>query len=112
MQIDYKNKKVKQQCCSLKEAKKQFSEKIAKKLFKMINFIESADNLSSVINNPIYHFHKLQGNLDGFYAMDIDGRSKSYRLIVTFEDYGTEQVFNNSISIVQIQIEEVSKHYE
>ncbi|APX71723.1 type II toxin-antitoxin system RelE/ParE family toxin [Companilactobacillus allii] len=112
MQIEYKNGKVKKQCCSLKEARKAFSDKIAKKLIKLVNFIESSDNLESIINNPVYHFHKLKGNMDGFYAMDIDGRSKSYRLIVTFDDYNVDQVFNDSILIVQIRIEEVSKHYE
>ncbi|MGQ2376521.1 type II toxin-antitoxin system RelE/ParE family toxin [Companilactobacillus zhachilii] len=112
MQIDYKNRKVEKQCCSLKDAKKQFPEKIAKKLFKLINFIVAAENLGSIISSPVYHFHKLNGNLEGLYAMDIDGRSKAYRLIVTFDDYTTEQVFSESISIVQIKVEEVSKHYE
>lgn len=112
MRVDYKNKKVEKQCRSFKDAKKQFPEKVAKKLVKLINFIEAAENLESVINNPVYHFHKLNGNLDGLYAMDIDGRSKAYRLIATFDGYDVEAVFSKSISIVQIKIEEVSKHYE
>ncbi|WP_334352601.1 hypothetical protein [Companilactobacillus sp. HBUAS56257] len=45
MRISYKNRKVEKQCESLKEAKKAFSEKIAKKLLKLVNFIKAAENL-------------------------------------------------------------------
>ncbi|MQS75326.1 type II toxin-antitoxin system RelE/ParE family toxin [Companilactobacillus halodurans] len=112
MQIDFKNKRVEKQCRSLVKAKKDFPEKIAIKLLKLINFVELADNLESVINNPVYHFHKLKGDLKGLYSMDIDGRSKPYRLIVKFDGYEPDQVFHGSILIERIQIEEVSKHYE
>ena len=112
MNIDFNNNKVEKQCKELREAKKCFSDKIAKKLFKLINFIEAAENLESVINNPVYRFHDLKGKKDGSYAMDIDGKKSSYRLIVTFENTSKEQIFANSISIEAIEIEEVSKHYE
>ena len=46
MQVQYTNKTVEKQCTSLKQAKKDFSDKIAKKLLKLVNFIESADNLA------------------------------------------------------------------
>lgn len=112
MNIDYKNNKVKEQCTNLKKAKKDFPEKVALKLLRLINFIEAADNLNSVVNHPIYNFHDLKGKEKGLYAMDIDGRKSSYRLIVTFNDVAKEQVFTNSISIETIKVEEVSKHYE
>lgn len=112
MRISYKNRKVEKQCESLKEAKKAFSEKVAKKLLKLVNFIKAAENLESVIKNPFYNFHKSKGNREGIYALDIDGRRSSYRLLVTFEDMTSEHIFEEAISIVSIQIEEVSKHYE
>jgi len=112
MQINYKNNRVKKQCSDIRIAKKNFPEKIAMKLLKLINFIDAAENLESLINNPIYNFHALKGNMAGFYAMDIDGRSKPYRLIVSFDDMNTGQVFSDAISIFEILIEEVSKHYE
>lgn len=112
MNIDYKNDKLKRQCTDLKEAKRCFPEKVAKKLHKLINYIHVAENLASVLNNPVYHFHDLKGQGKGLYAMDIDGRRGSYRLIVKFDNVSKEQVFCDAVSIVAIEIEEVSKHYE
>lgn len=112
MQVQYTNKTVEKQCTSLKQAKKDFSDKIAKKLLKLVNFIESADNLASVTAFPTYHFHALKGKRKGQYALDIDGRRSSYRLIVGFCDYNPKTVFSDAASIEIIQIEEVSNHYE
>ena len=61
---------------------------------------------------PQYHFHNLKGEFQGYYALDIDGRRSSYRLIVSFDEEENEQIFINSIEITDIRIEEVSKHYE
>ena len=112
MQVKFKNKKVERQCRDLREAKKKFPEKIAKKLFKLINYLDAAENLESVISNPFYHFHDLKGDKKGLFAMYIDGRASSYRLIVNFDDNGNERIFTDSIHIVEIIIEEVSNHYE
>ncbi|KRK75998.1 hypothetical protein FC67_GL000767 [Companilactobacillus alimentarius DSM 20249] len=100
------------QCESLREAKKNLPEKVAKKLLKLVNFINAAENLKSLINNPVYHFHSLKGNKDGLYSLDIDGRRSSYRLIVSFGSLTSDNLFEEAILIVSIQIEEVSKHYE
>ena len=110
MQIQYNNRTVEKQCTNLRIAKKDFSDKIAKKLHKLVNFIESADNLASVIAFPTYHFHDLKGDREGEYALDIDGRRGSYRLIVCFDEE-KDTVFSNAQSIRKIQIEEVSNHY-
>lgn len=112
MNIFYANKKVEKQCTELKQAKIDFPLKIAKKLLKLVNFIEAAENLNSVIGMKTYRFHKLKGDLSGLYAMDIDGVKSSYRLLVSFNNEGFDDVFTNSVSIEVITIEEVSKHYE
>ncbi|WEV37751.1 hypothetical protein [Lactobacillus sp. ESL0677] len=112
MEIIYKNDKVKKQCTSLRQAKKDFSDKVAKKLLGKINFITSAENLASIINYQPFNFHALRGNLEGYYAMDIDGRRSQYRLIACFDEYSKEQVFTESQIITIIEITEVSKHYE
>lgn len=112
MQVSYKNSKVEQQCTNLKIAKKNFPEKTAKKLLKLINLIETVDNLRELQAFPQYHFHNLKGEFQGYYALDIDGRRSSYRLIVSFDEVENEQIFINSIEITDIRIEEVSKHYE
>lgn len=112
MQVSYKSIKVEQQCTNLKIAKKNFPEKIAKKLLKLINLIETVENLRELQAFSWYRFHSLKGNLQGHYALDIDGRRSSYRLIVSFDEEDNEQIFINSIEITDIRIEEVSKHYE
>lgn len=112
MIIGYGNSKVERQCTDLREAKRSFPDKVARKLHMLINFIEAADNLQSIISNPSYNFHDLKGKKKSLYAMDIDGRRSSYRLIVTFDDCSNAKVFNESLSIQAIEIEEVSKHYE
>ena len=110
MQIQYNNKTVEKQCTNFRIAKRDFSDKVAKKLHKLVNFIESADNLASVIAFPTYHFHDLKGDREGEYALDIDGRRGSYRLIACFDEE-KETVFYDAQSIKIIQIEEVSNHY-
>ncbi|WP_036673128.1 type II toxin-antitoxin system RelE/ParE family toxin [Pediococcus pentosaceus] len=112
MEIDYKNDKLKKKCTLLREAKKHLSEKVAKKLIKLVNFIEAADSLQSVMNIPTYHFHKLKGDKQGLYALDIDGRRAPERLLVSFNEEDDSQIFTQSITIVDIRIEEVSNHYE
>jgi len=48
----------------------------------------------------------------GQFALDIDGRRSSYRLIVKFRDEDLEKVFPNPVEIEILKIEEVSNHYE
>lgn len=113
MKLEYKNKQVEKQCNNFNYAKRKYPEKIAKKLMRLINFLMAADNLQSIIDSPMFHFHDLKSDKNGFYALDIDGRASQYRLIVSFQDGVTKnQVFQNPITIVDIKIEEVSKHYE
>lgn len=112
MQVQYSDKNIEKQCTSLKHAQKDFSVIVAKKLHKLINFIETVDNLSEVIAFKPYNFHALKGKRKGQYALDINGRKSSYRLIVCFNQFDNELIFSNSASIKIIQIEEVSNHYE
>lgn len=112
MQISYRNKKVSQQCTKLGKAKQDFPSKVALKLHRLVNFLESAETLKDVISFKSYNFHDLKGDKLGQYAFDIDGRASSYRLIVSFEGISKETIFSDASSIQLIEIEEVSKHYE
>jgi len=121
VKVKYKNKKVQKQCTNLKEAQKAFSDKITKKLFATINYIDNAKNLGDIINMPIYHFHHLKQDKrissKYQYAIDIDGRKSPYRLIITPLDCNEEVVtstdlkeLNNCTNVLLVL--EVSKHYE
>lgn len=112
MDIAYDNKEVEQQCTDLKRAKKDFSDKVAKKIQMKIGFIESAESLQDVINYRPLRFHQLTGQLSGLYAMDVNGKRDQYRFIVKFDNVSHEKIFSDAKSIKIIQITEVSKHYE
>lgn len=111
MEIVYQNKNIKEQCTNLKRAKKDFSDKVARKIKQKINFIESAETLSDVIKFAPLRFHALTGNRAGLYAMDINGRNDQYRFIACFDGYNKTQIFAKAKVIKIIQIMEVSKHY-
>ncbi|EKY23861.1 type II toxin-antitoxin system RelE/ParE family toxin [Clostridium celatum] len=111
MDIGYSDKKVQKICENKKEAIKKLGQDVALKMFQRLQWIAKAPNLDFF--NTSYKFlrlHKLSGNYDGMYALDIN---KQYRLIFyPCNEEGepdTESDFK-SISIVTIQ--EVSKHYE
>lgn len=111
MNIIYQNNKVARQCTDLRVAKKNFPNAVAEKLLQLINFIEAAENLVAVIQAP-YHFHPLKGDKTGLYALDVAGRKSSYRLIVSFPESSTGDIFLQAMTIVAVQVKEVSKHYE
>ncbi|MDR1701804.1 MAG: hypothetical protein LBR56_03400 [Sporomusaceae bacterium] len=118
MQVRYKNKKLEKLCTDLKEAKKKYSGEIPEKLLSVINFINSASNLTDLINYPPFHFHPLAGTRCGQYAIDIGGRRSGYRLIfMPINNDGTtctnEQIYSASaVNVIIIQAEEVTNHYE
>lgn len=112
MEIIYKNEKLKYQCTSIKQAKKDFPEKDAVKLIQRIQFINDVETLMAVINSPRCNFHGLKGKLSDYYAIDINGRKSPYRLKIYIKGYSREEVFKNPSCITKIKIMEVSKHYE
>ena len=112
MKLIYTNKTVKKQCTELRQAKKDFSDKVALKLHQLINLLEASDSLASVTSFPKYHFHQLKGKRQGQFALDIDGRKSSYRLIVGFREEDKDVIFSKPREIEILKIEEVSNHYE
>lgn len=117
MKIKYKNKKVKKQCEDLKTAVRDFDIKTAEKLHATINFIKNAKNLRDIVNMPIYHFHPLEGKRKKQYAMDINGRTSVYRLIVVPLDENEHEIQRDGVGTLFecaniLLIVEVSKHYD
>lgn len=84
-----------------------------------MNALEAALSLQDINALMIYNLHKLSGNRKGLFALDIDGRASSYRLIIQPLDEAEAPTIdsgNNLVSFYRsikiIRIEEVSKHYE
>ena len=78
MKIIYANAKVENQCTSLKIATKFFggNNSIAISLHSRINAIKGADVIKDIIVTPQFRFHKLQGKLDGYFAIDVKTRKE------------------------------------
>ena len=119
MKIRYANEKLKQQCTSLKAAKKLFggNTALAISLYSRINMLINAEVVKDIILTPQLHFHKLQGDREGTFAIDVKSRRDKWRIILRPLDEN-EQEYNpchideisNIVKIVKI--EEVSAHYE
>lgn len=109
MKIIYRTKKLEKQCTNLKTAKKDYGDKIARKLLQAINFIQQAPNLSLIINYRPFHFHDLKADREGQYAIDIGSRRDGYRLIMKFDEGA---VFEKSVYIEDVYLLEMGKHYE
>ena len=111
MYIGYSDNKVQKLCENEKEARKKLGNEISLKLFQRLQWLAKAPNLDFF--NSTYRFlriHKLSGNQDGMYALDIN---KQYRLIFypcDKDGYPNPESDFKAISVVTVQ--EVSKHYE
>ena len=71
VQLLYNNSKVQKQCTDLKTAKKLFggNAALATSLFARINAMQQASVIKDIVMMPTFYFHKLNGNMDGFFAI-------------------------------------------
>ena len=81
-----------------------------------IQYIEGAATFQDLVTRPALHFHKLLGNLDGFYAIDVKSRKEKWRILLRPLDEN-EEPFEESIDKIAkiaeiVEIKEVSEHYE
>ena len=123
MELVYASTKLKTQCTSVKAAKKLFGGDtvLATSLLARINAMEAAETIKDIIVQPSFHFHKLNNkhgrNLEGFFAIDVNGRRDKWRIILQPLDEN-EEVFepchiDEIATVVRIvEIKEVSAHYE
>lgn len=119
MRVEYTSNKVEKVCTSKKEASKLFGgdTKLAIGLLARINALEQADTLKDIILSPPFHFHKLRGDYNGFFAIDVKSRRSPWRIILEpLNDDGEPFVPCNIDEIANIvriiEIKEVSNHYE
>lgn len=119
MQLVYDNTKVQRQCTDLKTAKKLFggNNLMARSLFARINALQQANVLKDIVVMPTFHFHKLNGNMEGFFAIDVKTRRDPWRIVLQPLDENKEPYdpcnIDEIAGIVRIvDIKEVSNHYE
>ena len=80
---------------------------VSKKLPRRILELKSFDSLNDVPTSLPHRRHKLSGDLKGCYAINITGQ---YRLI--FRQKNNNIIIEDLRKIKEIEIMEVSKHYE
>lgn len=70
VQLLYNNSKVQKQCTDLKTAKKLFggNAALATSLFARINAMQQASVIKDIVMMQTFHFHKLSGNMNGFFC--------------------------------------------
>ena len=123
LELLYSDDKVKEQCTSVKAAKKLFGgdATLATKLLARINSLEQADTIKDIINMPPFHFHKLSNkdrkNLEGYFAIDVKSRKEPWRIILEPLDENKNPFVPCNIDEIAatvriVGIVEVSKHYE
>lgn len=119
MQLVYENAKVQKQCTDLKSAKKLFggNEVLARSLFARINALQQASVIKDIVVMPTFHFHKLNGNMEGYFAIDVKTRRDPWRMILQPLDENEVPYVPCNIDEIAgmvriIEIREVSNHYE
>lgn len=81
--VAYKNKILEKICTDFSEAVRRYGIKIAEKIHLRINEISAATNVDMMIQFHIGCCHRLIGNRDGQYSVDL---TQPYRLIFTVKD--------------------------
>ena len=110
MELTYKNEKLRNLCENPKYNKeliKKYGIEVAKRLPQRINELKSFNSLSDIPTNPPFRRHKLSGDRDGQFAINI---TNQYRLI--FRQKDNNILVEDLRKIKEIEIMEVSKHYE
>lgn len=110
MELTYKTKKLQELCenpKSNKELVKMYGKEVATKLPRRIKELKSFNCLSEVPTLLPFRRHKLSGNLKNLYAVNI---TNQYRLI--FRQKDNNIIIVDLTEIKEIEIMEVSKHYE
>ena len=110
MELTYKNEKLKELCENPKynkELVKKYGSDVAKKLPQRIKQLEAFNSLNDIPINPPFRRHKLSGDREGKFAINI---TNQYRLI--FRQKENNIIIEDLREIKEIEIMEVSKHYE
>lgn len=110
MDLTYKTDKLKNFCENpnyKNELTKKYGADVAKRLPQRIKELKSFNTLNDVPTNPPYRRHKLSGNRNGEFAINITAQ---YRLVFRHKDNNI--MIEDLREIKKIEIMEVSKHYE
>lgn len=110
MELTYKTTKLQKLCedpSNNSELVKKYSAEVANKLPRRIKELKAFNSLNDVPTSLPHRRHKLSGNLKDCFAVNI---TRQYRLI--FRQKENNIIIEDLREIKEIEIMEVSKHYE
>ena len=115
MLITYKSKRAEEQFSSSFQKRWRYPEQVKTKLKALENFIQSAVSLQDIINFPSFHFHHLEGNRKGEWAVYLG--HTGYRVTLIPCDKEGKEIFGKAMvsecrMITIVEITEVNNHYE
>ena len=90
---------------------------LATSLFAWINALQQASIIKDIVVMPTFHFHKLNGDLEGYFAIDVKSRKDSWRIILQPLNEDEEPYVPCNIDEIAgvvriVGVKEVSNHYE
>lgn len=101
LELQYKTKKLEEQCNNYKKAIKAFGDKSARKLHQRIKEIKSVNNLEIMVKCRIGRCHPLKGNMKGLFALDLE---HPYRLIIEpIFDKFEELKYVNVVKVLEVK---------
>ena len=71
LEIEYKNKRIKQICTNASVAERKYGLRMAVKIQQRIGEIQNADNVEQMIRFGVGRCHPLHGEMKGLYAVDL-----------------------------------------
>ncbi len=88
MKLIYADSKTEEYCTSIRAAMKLFGgdKSLVKSFFSRIDALEAADEITDIIALPTYHFHKLQGDREGYFVIVVKSRREKWRMIISLLD--------------------------
>lgn len=104
MDIQYKNIRLKKKLNDFEILKREYEEKIAKKILIRLTELQAAENLEIMTTGPPHFRHRLEGKRRGQFAIDI---TRKYKIIIEPMNGELERLY----TVTGIKIIEVSNHY-
>lgn len=90
---------------------------MARSLMARVNAMKNAVCIKDIIVMPSFHFHKLTGKMEGYFAIDVKSRSDPWRIIMQPLDenerpYCPCNIDKIAVSVKIVEVKEISRHYE
>ena len=109
IEIEYKNKNVKDYCENPKITQKDFGQQLTKKLFQRLRDLRSFNSVNQLLNSGIDNPHLLRGDLEGCLGWDL---TSNVRLIIRICDSFCEKTIEESKTMTSVIVEGVRDYHD